>query len=158
MSRNSANRLSFSSDDERPQRQAGNKKLACHTLSKCGLRGHGFVTNEHLELYYDIETLENRDVGYISKGWEDPGFRVGNVVKVPTGQIEARKASLPMLMNHCATRGVAMTGERLAGGTFEFHLDSVIYTDGFNPKVLAQVLECLTDCTEKVRAIFASHD
>ena len=150
------NRNRLSPAVARGKTKSANKQLARHTLNKCGLRGHGFITNEHLELYYEIETLEKKDVGYISKGWEDPGFRVGNVVKVPIVRIEAQKTHLPKLMNYCATRGVAMTGERLAGGIFEFHLDSVIYADGFNHLVLAQVLECLSDCTETVRSTFAS--
>ena len=125
-------------------------------MNRCGFRTCGFNTNEHLEIYYDIQTREKHDVGYISKGWEDPGFRVGNVIQVPLARIKAKQDQLPALMKHCATRGFAMTGKKLAGNIFEFHLDSVIYAEGFNKKVLEQVLECLSDCTDKVRSTFVS--
>jgi hypothetical protein len=156
MSTDPLNRNRFQPDVARGKAQLANQKLVCGTLKKCGLQGHGLITNEHLELYYDIHASDHRDVGYISKGWEDPGFRVGNVIQMPVNWVEAKKKHLPTLMKHCATRGVAMTGEKLNGDTFEFHLDSVIYSDGFNQKVLAQIVECLSECVKKIRATFAA--
>ena len=146
------NRMRFSPSVAQRKVQSANRHLVVATLEQCGFQTGGFNTNEHMELFYDIETWEKRTVGYISKGWEDPGFRVGDVIKVPMHRLKAKKELLPMLMNHCATRGVAMTGEKLNRDAFEFHLDSVIYSEGFNQKVLAQVVECLSECAEIVRA------
>ena len=88
MSQNPGDRLSFSPDDDRPKRQAENKKLVERTLDECGLRPDRFITNEELELYYDIAQF-HRGMGYIAKGWDDPGFRVGDVVLVPSGKLDA---------------------------------------------------------------------
>ena len=156
MSQDPINPNRFSPDVVRVPVQLANQKLVWHTLNRCGFRTCGFNTNEHLEVYYDIQTREKHDVGYISKGWEDPGFRVGNVIELPMARIKAKQDQLPALMKHCATRGFAMTGEKLAGDSFEFHLDSVIYADGFNKRVLYKVLECLSDCTDKLRSTFVS--
>jgi hypothetical protein len=154
MNQSPKNRFSFSPEDDRLQHQAGNKKLVERILHECGLRPDGFITNEDLELYYDIARGQHA-LGCISKGWEDPGFRVGDVVRVPFGRLEALKDKLPGLMKYCATRGIAMTGEALTRDIYEFHLDSVIYSEGFNQKVFAQVLQSLTDCVGQFRATFA---
>ena len=146
----------FSPEIVRNQIQKENQKLVWRALNRCGYSGSGFISNEQLELYYDIETSEQEDIGYISKGWEDPGYRVGNVIQIPLSRIERKKNLLPALMKYCATRGVAMTGDKLNSDTFELHLDSVIYADGFNKKVMYQVLECLSDCTDKVRTAFVT--
>jgi hypothetical protein len=154
MSQTPRNRLRFAPDDDSLRRQAKNKKLVLRTASACGFQLSRFITNEHMELYYDI-AQNNRELGYISKGWEDPGFRVGNVLPVPVGAIEAVKVHSDRLTNYCATRGVAMTGHWKDEDKFEFHLDSVIYSAGFNQKVFTQVLEYLTDCVEKWRTSLA---
>jgi len=36
-------------------------------------------------LYYDI-TRGRHDMGYIAKGWEDPGFRIGDLVRSIRGR------------------------------------------------------------------------
>ena len=134
------------------QAHFANRGLVEETLQKCGLLASGFLANEHLELYYDI-ARGRRDLGYICKGWDDPGFRIADVVPVPAGKIQTLKQHAPALMQFCATRGVALTGETNASGRMEFSMESVIYSDGFNQKVFAQVLDCLTECVEEARTI-----
>lgn len=133
--------------------QLKNRKLIEQTLKKCKLQAGGFLTNEHLELYYNISKGKN-ELGYISKGWEDPGFRIGNIVFVPKSKIEAEKQKVPTLLKFCATRGIAMSADQNDLGNLEFHLDSVIYSDGFNLKVFSQVLECLGECAKEIREAF----
>lgn len=134
------------------QSHFANRNIVEQTLRECGLLASGFLTNEHLELYYDI-ARGARDLGYISKGWDDPGFRIGDVLPVPKSKIETLKQRASALMKFCATRGVAVTGEPNADGRTELHMDSVIYSDGFNKKVFTQVLDCLIECADKARAI-----
>jgi len=128
-----------------------NRMIVEQTLKQCGLRPSGFTANEHLELYYDI-AAGKREVGYISKGWEDPGFRVGDIVPVPTPNIPKLTAHAFALLKFCATRGVAVTVEENAGSV-EVHLESVIYSDGFNKKVFDQVLQELNVCVEKAHEL-----
>jgi len=59
-----------------------NRILVERTAKECGLRLSRFLTNKDLELYYDLKQGRH-DVGYISKGWNDPGFRVGDLFYIP---------------------------------------------------------------------------
>ena len=133
--------------------QFQNQKLIEQALAACKLQPSGFLTNEHLELYFNIAKGKH-DVGYISKGWEDPGFRVANILVVPKSKIETEKQKVPMLMKFCATRGIAVTADPNEDGDIEFQMDSVIYSDGFNKRVFSQVLECLADCMAKAKETF----
>jgi len=128
-----------------------NRMIVEQTLKQCGLRSSGFNANEHLELYYDIAEGK-REVGYISKGWEDPGFRVGDIVEVPKPNIPNLTAHAFELLKFCATRGVAVTVEEKAGSV-EVHMESVIYSDGFNKKVFGQVLHELNVCVAKAQEL-----
>jgi hypothetical protein len=68
-----------------------NRMIVEQIAKECGLRLSDFQANEHLELYYNLKQGRH-DVGYISKGWTDPGFRVGDVIEVPKANILALKA------------------------------------------------------------------
>lgn len=74
---------------------------------ECGVTLSGFVANEHLELYYDLKQGRH-DVGYIAKGWDGPGFRIGDQVKVPRWENADMKEHLYTLLTFCATQGVGM--------------------------------------------------
>ena len=123
------------------------------TTKECGLKLSGFLANDDLELYYDLKQGRH-DVGYISKGWKDPGFRVGDLIKVPKSSIPVLKTNAYNLLKFCATRGVAVTIEEKSDSV-QLQMDSVIYSDGFNKKVFAQVLESLNECADKVHELFS---
>jgi len=129
-----------------------NRMIVEQTLKECRLRPTGFNANEHLELYYDI-AQGKREVGYISKGWDDPGFRVGDVIEVSKLKIATLKEHAYALLKYCATRGIVMTVEE-NDNSVKIQMDSVIYSDGFNKKVFAQVLHYLTECTAKAEQLF----
>ncbi|NLB54638.1 MAG: hypothetical protein GX811_02515 [Lentisphaerae bacterium] len=130
-----------------------NRMIVEQTLKECGFRPTGFNANEHLELYYDIAQGKN-EVGYISKGWDDPGFRVGDVIEVSKWKITALKEHAYTLLKYCATRGVVMTVEENDDDSVMLQMDSVIYSDGFNKKVFAQVIHYLNECTTKAEQLF----
>ena len=130
-----------------------NRMIVEQTLKECGLRPSVFTAHEHLELYYDI-AHGKRELGYISKGWDDPGFRVGNIVEVPKGKIATLKEHAYALLKYCATRGVVMTVKENEDHSMELQMDSVIYSAGFNKKVFAQVLRYLTECVQRAHDTF----
>ena len=103
------------------------------------------------ELYYDLKQGRH-DVGYISKGWNDPGFRVGDLVSVSKENIGNVQANAYRLLKFCATRGVVLAVEEKAD-SIELQMDSVIYSDGFNKSVFAQVLHYLNACVEKAQEL-----
>jgi len=128
-----------------------NRIIVEQTAKECGLRLSGLRVNDELELYYDLKQGRH-DVGYISKGWDDPGFRVGDLVQVPKANIPALKMHAYALLKFCATRGVVVTIEEKTD-LVEIQMDSVIYSDGFNRKVFEQVLHYLNVCVEKVEEL-----
>lgn len=118
---------------------------------ECGVTLSGFRTGEYLELYYDLKQ-GGHDVGCIAKGWDDPGFRIGDIVKVPKWKIADMKEHVYALLQFCATRGVIVTIEE--NDTFiEIQLDSVIYLEGMNKRVFEQVLHYLQECVEKAHEL-----
>ena len=130
-----------------------NRILVEQIAKECRLRLARFIINEHLELYYDIKQGRH-DVGYISKGWDDPGFRVGDILNIPNQSLPQFKDNVVTLLKFCATRGVAVTIEEAKDG-IQLHMDSVIYSDGFNKKVFEQVVESLNECVEKAEKLIA---
>ena len=132
--------------------QIRNRLIVMETAKECGLRLFGFQSNDALELYYDLKRGRH-DVGYISKGWHDPGFRVGDIVEVPIANISVLKANLLTLLKFCATNGIAATVEE-KDDVVEIEMDAVIYSDGFNKKVFKQIIFHLNLCVEKANDLF----
>jgi hypothetical protein len=128
-----------------------NKLIIEETAKECNLKLSGFLTNDDLELYYDLKQGRH-DAGYISKGWNDPGFRVGEIIEVSKPNIFTFKEKIYVLLRFCATRGVAFTIKERRN-VVEVHMNSVIYSDGFNKKVFEQVLHELNVCVEKAHEL-----
>ena len=120
---------------------------------ECGVTLSGFRADEHLELYYDLKQGRH-DVGYISKGWDDPGFRVSEIVEVPKWKIADMKEHVYALLTFCATRGVTVTIDEKET-SIEMQLDSVIYLEGLNKQVFEQVLRYLQECVTKAHELIA---
>ena len=120
---------------------------------ECGVKLSGFLANEHLELYYNLRQGRH-DVGYISKGWDEPGFRIGDIVKVPKWKIADMKEHVYALLEFCATRGVIVTIEEKEK-FIEIQLNSVIYLEGLNKRVFEQVLHYLQECVTKAHELIA---
>ena len=120
---------------------------------ECGVKLSGFLSNEHLELFYNLR-LGRHDVGDISKGWDEPGFRVGDTVEVPKWKIADMKEHMYALLEFCATRGVTVTIEEKET-YIEMQLDSVIYLEGLNKRVFEQALHYLQECVEKAHELIA---
>ena len=122
------------------------------TLRECGLRPAKFTADDTLELFYNLRK-GRQDMGYISKGWEEPGFRVGNDVEVPVRRLADLKDHAFEVLEYCATRGVAVTLHS-SDDALRVVFETVIYSDGFNDKVLAQVFHYLGECTDKATELF----
>ena len=131
-----------------------NRVMVEIVIAACGLELAGFLTNEDLELYYNI-SRGGHDMGYISKGWDDPGFRIGDLILLKEGQKDdAARACSKEILNHCAVNGIAVTAE-MRDDIYELALDGVIYTEGFNKATFIKTLETLNECAEKVRALLS---
>ena len=118
---------------------------------ECGLTLAGFLTNDALELYYNIKRGRH-DLGFISKGWDEPGFRLGDLVEIGWWDADLVKANTPQLMRFCAGRGIALSIQEKPQG-IEFQLDGVIYSEGFNRETFLQTLDSLNVCVEHIESL-----
>ena len=118
---------------------------------ECGLTLAGFRTDGALELYYNIKHGRH-DLGFISKGWEEPGFRLGDLVEIGWWDADLVKVNTPQIMRFCAGRGIALSIQEKPQGV-ELQLDGVIYSDGFNRETFIQTLDSLNVCVEHIEAL-----
>jgi hypothetical protein len=115
------------------------------------LKISGFRVNDALELYYDIKRGHS-EMGYVSKGWEDPGFRIGDLLVVPRSKAGRFKTCLSQIRTFCAANGIAMTVTKTRD-SIEIQMDGVIYSDGFNKKTFLSTLDTLHECVEKAKEL-----
>ena len=73
-----------------------NTQLIEKIAKACKLKLSGFLVNDTLELYYDLKQ-GREEMGYISKGWEDPGFRLGDLITVPRSKADRFKTCLAQI-------------------------------------------------------------
>ncbi len=128
-----------------------NRMIVGGIARECGLTLGGFLTNDVLELYYDIKRGRH-DLGYISKGWRDPGFRIGDVVEIDPWEADVLKANTSYIMRFCAANGITMTIQE-SPTALTLHLDGVIYSEGFNRDTFLKTLDTLNACVEKIHTL-----
>lgn len=126
-----------------------NRMIVEGIARECGLSLTGFLTNDALELYYAIKRGRH-DLGYISKGWVDPGFRIGDTIEIDPWEADILKAHATELAQFCATRGVAMTLVARSPMSTEIQLDGVLYSEGFTRGTFEKTLESINACVEEI--------
>lgn len=130
-----------------------NRKLVEDIAKAAGLRLDGYDLNRHLQLYYDIYR-GRKSLGFICKGWSDPGFRLGDVLAVPKAKLPQLQAQSRKIMRLCVTNGIMVTVDE-AERPVMLQMESVIYAEGFNQKTFEKALETLTECVGQVRELLA---
>jgi hypothetical protein len=129
------------------------KILANEVASAAGYELRNFLTSDKLRLYFDV--FENgKDIGYLSRGWTDPGFRLSQMVNVPRSFREG--PWFEALTDFCATNGVAATWVDKEKKGF-VTLESVLYDPGFNKETLLKAFAALHDCQEHLKLLTAAH-
>jgi hypothetical protein len=131
--------------------QIENRGTVEGVAAEAGLTLSHFLTNDALELYYEIKRGRH-DLGYISKGWDDPGFRVGEVLAFQELQGVHFIWTGPEIKRYCATNGIGITFEQ-QGETTTLYLDGVIYAEGFNHATFLHTLEVLNQCVEHIESL-----
>ncbi len=131
--------------------QMRNKTVVEKIAKEHGLTLTGFRSDATLELYFDIGR-GSQDMGYISKGWDDPGFRIGEVIEVAQVKAVTLIGNAFQIMKLCATNGIGITVQE-AADRIELQLDGVIYCEGFNRDTFIKTLDTLNECVKKVRVL-----
>jgi hypothetical protein len=131
--------------------QVRNKTIVERIACECDVTLSGFRSDATLELYFDI-ARKQQEMGYIAKGWDDPGFRIGDLIEVIQSKAITLIANAFQVMKICATDGIGISVHETAD-RIELHLDGVIYSEGFNRETFMKTLDTLRECVKKVRAL-----
>ncbi len=130
-----------------------NRMMVEKITQECELKLSGFLANDELELYYDLKRGRH-DMGYISKGWEDPGFRIGDLIEMEKWKEDSFKANAYEILRFCATNGIVITVEETKD-MITLQMEGVIYSEGFNKDTFSKTLETLNECVEKTQELLA---
>lgn len=131
-----------------------NKKMMEDIAREMELSLSGFQTNENLEIYYDIGKA-GRTIAYISKGWEDPGFRIGDMMVLDERSLDAFRRKSDKVLNVCATQGIACGAHAVEGDKLQLDFSICIYQEGFNAPTFARALETFEMGMNKVRSLLS---
>ena len=131
--------------------QVRNRTIIERIAQECDLTLSGFRSDATLELYFDIARGE-QDLGYLAKGRDDPGFRIGQLIQVPRSKGFTLIANAFQAMKICATNGIGITA-RETTDSIELCLDGVIYSEGFNRDTFIKTLDSLNECVHKIQAL-----
>jgi len=123
-------------------------------IVQSGLSYDELITNDKLELYFNLVRLsDTKKVGYIAKGWDDPGFRIGDVINLEDQEeSEQFKDCITEISRNCTSKGILMTVKEDGNG-YIINLEGLIYTEGMNKDTFNKTLEALIECAELARAL-----
>ncbi len=129
------------------------KRWIMHLAAELELDLSNELYNNALQIYFDIKHA-GLDWGYISRGWDEPGFRIGQLIEIPAQhEMDFRRKSNTIVRN-VATRGIALSIDPdVNRQTIALHLTINIFDEGFNPPVLRESLKNLAEATQQIRGV-----
>ena len=119
------------------------------------LKLENFLTNDALELYYDV--FRNRkSICYLSKGWDDPGFVIGNTLDLKKTHANFNE-NLDSISKVCSRHMLVQTvNKRAPEGCISISFEIDIYTDGFNEKVLKEAVKNMGEAMTELQSLLAA--
>jgi len=136
-----------------PLSQYKNIRLVKDCAKKLNLKLMRFQANNILELYFDV-FRGNKNICYVSKGWDDPGFRIGDIITLDKGNPDF-KQQFYEIFRLCSRDFVNVwicNPKNNKTKLLELSLEIGIYKDGFNEKVLREVIKTFEDVVKKIQA------
>ena len=129
-------------------------RLVKRCSKRIGLKLRGFLTNDNLELYFDVYR-NKRNICYIAKGWGDAGFRIGDIVTFNKGEPKFKEKFYEVIK--ACSRDLISTGfNEKEKNRVDISLEIGIYQDGFNEKVLKDVTKTFERALDRIRKILTS--
>jgi hypothetical protein len=114
------------------------------------------LTSASSAFYFDV--FHHRwSLGYISRGWSDPGIRVGDLLFLPTRYRDALKPRIKTVLDACSGQGVSTQWIPHVKGV-ELHLWSPVYGHPPALEALHGALQSLQVCKRRVRRLAPFHD
>src|SRR3989338_6015839 len=136
---------------ERELAQRKNIKLVKRCVKDIGLAVNGFVSNDVLELYFDVYK-NNKSICYISKGWQDPGFRVGEFIEIDK-TVSSFKEKFYKIFQICSKDLISVSVSETRGESVGMSLEMGIYSDELNANVLKNATETLEQVFKNISTI-----
>ena len=123
-------------------------------VARSGLTLKHLRTNEALELYVDVYR-GSTDLGAISKGWDDPGFRVQDALHISRGAVPTFKARIYEVAEACASQGCCFQIHRSQNHGIELELWTPVYGDLLHPSSLKEAFRALAECRRRISRVCA---
>lgn len=122
---------------------------------KTGFKLKDFRTNRALELFFNI--YQGRETCcYISKGWDDPGFRIGEVIVLNKSH-RFFKEIFYDIFRICSRNLISLAVLKERGpNSVTLSLETAIYKGGFNQGAFKQTIINLKETLEKIRPLLNS--
>lgn len=136
---------------ERELTQRRNIKLVKQCIKAIGLHSRGFISNDALELYFDLYK-DNKNICYISKGWQDPGFRVGEFIEI-NKTIPGFREKFYEIFRICSKDLISVSVSETQDKSVGMSLEIGIYSEGLNAKVLRNATETLEQVLKNISKI-----
>lgn len=134
--------------------QHKNISLVKNCAKKLNLKLRRFQSNGILEIYFDV-WRGNKNICYISKGWDDPGFMIGDILVIGKSAPNFKQRFYE-IFNLCSKNFISMKirpPQRAKPDILELDLAISIYKDGFNEKVLREAVEIFKSAVEKIKLL-----
>jgi hypothetical protein len=128
--------------------QRKNIKLLEDCARKLNLELKSFNSNDNLELYFDIYR-NSRDICYVYKGWDDPGFRIGEFIELGKRAPDFKERFYE-IFRVCSGRLITIGIQKQRKESLSIVLEIGIYKSGFNPRVLKMAIHDLTAAISKI--------
>jgi hypothetical protein len=128
-----------------------NQRLIQRCANELGLELAGGTANATLQVYYDIQR-NGGDWGYISRGWDEPGFRIGQALDVPNDKLPEFRRHSERIIRNLAARGIVITIESMPEpAQAQLHLTLNLPDAGFNQNMLLESLANLFEATQQIK-------
>lgn len=128
-------------------------QLVKDCAKKAGLRLERFITNKALALYFDVYRGK-RTVGYISKGWSDPGFRIGDIIEL-NKTMPLFKGKFYDIYKICSKELISVHVSEKDKDMIIVDMEIGIYRGGLNAGVFRKAIKNLYDAMRIVRLSMA---
>lgn len=125
--------------------------LVREIANKAGFELTRFINNDALALYFDVLS-KDKSVGYISKGWDDPGFRVGEYFEMDKKDL-AFKEKFYKIFQFCSGNLISVGVSEKTPGKVGVSLEIGIYGDGFTEKALKGAVETMESTMCKIKTV-----
>lgn len=131
--------------------QKENMDLLSNCAKKSGFELKKFITNKALEVYFDVYK-DGRNICYIYKGWDDPGFRIANIIELDRKSPNFKERFYE-IFKICSSHLITMALNERDKEPLSITLEIGIYKNGFNVKVFKEAVGELEEGLEEIRKI-----